>query len=108
MDMTDFHKEDYTEVRLAQHLTGLRNSQVTVALIVLALHGYHVRLDYLGEPNASAAREMLDELGKDGIPIWSCSTKAGGFWETWQRDAMKYGDLTTTNSWNVYRARNGL
>jgi hypothetical protein len=106
MDMSDFQKEDYTEVRLAQHLTGLRNNQVQVALIVLALHGYNVRLDYVGEPNASAAKEMLDELEGDATPVWSCSTKAGGFWETWQRDAMKYGELG--KSWDVYQARHGL
>ena len=107
MDMSDFtNREDQQEVRLAQHLTGLRKNQVTVALIVLALHGYDVKLNYLGLPNASAAKEMLDELEHEGTPVWSCSTKAGGFWETWQRDAMKYGELG--RSWDVYQARNGL
>ena len=108
MDMTTFtNKEDYREARLRRHLFGLRKNQVSVALIVLALHGYHVRLEYLGEPNASAAKEMLDELGGDSVDVWSCSTKDGGFWETWQRDAMKYGDLTTTNSWGVWSQKNG-
>ena len=109
MDMSHFNKkEDYREARLRRHTSGLRRNQVPVALIVLALHGYNVKLDFMGEPNASAAKEMLDELGKDSIDIWSCSTKDGGIWETWQRDAMKYGDLTTTNSWNVWQARNGF
>ena len=109
MDMSTFtNREDFTEARLKRHLFGLRKHQVSVALIVLALHGYAVKLDFLGEPNASAAKELLDELREDATPIWSCSTKDGGFWETWQRDAMKYGDLTTTNSWNVHLARNGF
>lgn len=109
MDMTTFtNKEDYSEARLRRHLFGLRNNQVSVALIVLALHGYEVRLDRIGEPNASLAKELLDELGTESTAVWSCSTKDGGFWETWQRDAMKYGDLTTTNSWSVYKGRHGL
>ena len=106
MDMSDFTNREDGEVRLAQHLTGLRKNQVTVALIVLALHGYDVKLNYLGLPNASAAKEMLDELEYDSIPIYSCSTKAGGFWETWQREAMMTGELG--RSWDVYQARNGL
>ena len=100
------HKEDYREARLGRHLTGLRNNQFEVALIVLALHGYDVKLEYVGEPNASLARELLEELGDDRTPIWSCSTKDGGFWETWQRDALKYGELT--QSWETWKARKGL
>ena len=107
MDMSDFtNREDNQEVRLAQHCGGIRKNQVPAALIMLVLHGYHVTLEYVGLPNASAAKEMLDELGYEGIPIWSCSTKAGGIWEPWQRDAMKYGELG--RSWDVYQARNGL
>ena len=109
MDMSQFtNREDYSESRLRRHLFGLRNNQISVALIVLALHGYHVKLERIGEPNASAAKEMLDELGEESTLVWSCSTKDGGFWETWQRDAMKYGNLTTTGSWDVYKARHGI
>ena len=65
-------------------------------------------LNYLAEdiPNASAAREALEEIEpRDRIDIWSCSTKAGGFWETWERDALKYGDLTTTGAYSRHCQR---
>ena len=63
----------------------------------LNLAGYHVELHYMGEPLASAAKELLDEIkGDDQTAIWSCSTKDGGVWETWQRDALKYGRLDAT------------
>ena len=66
MDMNSFtNREDYSESRLRRHLFGLRNNQVSVALIVLALHGYDVRLERIGEPNASLAKELLDELVKN-------------------------------------------
>ena len=106
MDMSKFNREDYKEARLGRHLFGLRNNQVPVSLIVLALHGYNVELEYIGKPNASLAKEILDELGDDATPIWSCSTKDGGFWETWQRDAMKTGELG--RSWDVWKDRKGL
>ena len=55
-------------------------------------------------PNASAAKECLDEIEhKDQTDIWSCSTKNGGVWETWERDALKYGDLDTTRSYETWR-----
>ena len=108
MDMSEFTRvRDLKEARLRRHLKGLRENQISVALIMLELAGYRVTLDYVGEPNASAAKEILDEL-EDPTSVWSCSTKDGGVWETWQRDAMKYGDLTTTNSWNVWKTRKGL
>ena len=102
----DPQKEDYTVARLRRHLFGLRKNKLNVALIVLALEGYDVELNYIGEPNASLAKELLNELGDDATSVWSCSTKDGGFWETWERDAMKYGELTS--SWNVWKARKGI
>ena len=105
MDMSTFtNKEDHRLTRLRRHVLGLRNNQESVALIVLTLLGYEVELHYTGKPNASAAKEMLDELDwDDSIAIWSQSTTAGGFWETWQRDAMKYGELT--GSYDTWKAR---
>ena len=94
-------KADWGVVRRAQHLAAIRRNQVSVAEMIL----------FLAEdpPNASAAKEALDELDFESQRgIWSCSTKDGGMWETWQRDALKYGDLETTNSWNVWKARNNL
>ena len=106
MDMSKFNKEDYAATRLRQHLFALRNNQVSVALIVLALHGYDVELEYTGKPNASAAYEALEELGDYRTPIYSMSTKDGGFWETWQREAMKTGELG--KAWDAWQARKGL
>ena len=70
MDMSQFNREDYSEARLGRHLFGLRNNQVSVALIVLALHGYEVELEYVGEPNAPLAKELLDDLEDDATPVW--------------------------------------
>ena len=92
---------DWGRVRRLQHLAAIRRNQVSVAEMIL----------FLAEdpPNASAAKEALDELDFESQRgIWSCSTKDGGMWETWQRSALKYGDLTTDNSWNVWKARNNL
>ena len=68
-------------------------------------------LEFLLEdpPNASAAREVLQTCERQvAIDLWSCSPTNGGIWETWMRDALKYGDVTTTNSYAVFRARKGL
>ena len=107
MDMSTFkstdkgqEKPDWGVVRRQVHLKAIRENQVSVANMIM----------FLAEdpPNASAAKECLDELDFDGQKgVWSCSTKDGGMWETWQRDALKYGDLTTTNSYSVWKARNG-
>ena len=57
-------------------------------------------------PNASAAQEAFEELDWDAqTDIWSVSTTAGGIWETWERDALKYGRLDATNSYAVWERR---
>ena len=57
-------------------------------------------------PNASAAQEAFDELDWDSqTALWSLSTTAGGIWETWERDAIKYGRLDATNSYAVWERR---
>lgn len=94
MDMTTFtNKEDYREARLKRHLFGLRENQLTVAYMILYLHGYDFEVTSIGPPLASAARECLMELDNDSMTaIWSCSTTAGGFWTTEQRHMLKYGE----------------
>ena len=111
MDMSKFNKEDYTEARLRRHLFALRNNSVSVALIKLLLHGYDVDMEYLeqryiGKPNASAAREVLEELEDDRTAIYSCSTKDGGVWETWEREALHTGELG--KAWDTWKNRKGL
>ena len=108
MDMGQFTK--VTDGRdsarsLREHAEAIRSNQVEVALMMLYLAGYEVELNDTGRPRASAAKEVLDELGYEAIPVWSCSTKAGGIWETWQRDALKHGDLDATPSWGTWCLR---
>ena len=85
---------------LKRHTAAVRDNQITVLAI----------LDFLLDdpPNASAAREALQECDQDvQTRLWSQSPTAGGIWQTWQRDALKYGDLDATNSYNVHRQRTG-
>ncbi len=57
-------------------------------------------------PNASAAQEAFEELDwETQTSLWSVSTTAGGIWETWERDAIKYGRLDATNSYAVWERR---
>ena len=88
------------ESYLKRHTAAVRDNQITVLAI----------LQFLFEepPNASAAREALQECEQDvQTDLWSQSPKAGGIWQTWQRDALKYGDIDLTNSYNVHRQRTG-
>ena len=88
------------ESYLKRHTAAVRDNQITVLAI----------LQFLFEepPNASAAREALQECDQDlQTDLWSQSPTAGGIWQTWQRDALKYGDLELTNSYNVHRQRQG-
>lgn len=84
--MPDLSSYASTDLKLKKHLEAIRRNQVSVAHMILFLNEE--------PPNASAAKECLDELGYEGIDIWACSTQAGGMWERWQRDALKYGELT--------------
>lgn len=56
-------------------------------------------------PNASAAQESYREISNtDQIALYLAPTK-GGIWTTWERDAIKYGDLEATNSYAVWQRR---
>ena len=58
-------------------------------------------------PNASAAQEAFEEICPDDqISIWSVSPTAGGIWERWERDALKYGQLDATDAYEVWCKRN--
>ena len=103
MDMTEFAKAK--EGRLQKHTKAIRDNKISVALMMLYLEGYDVELHYRGHPLADLAQEALDELGYDGIDIWSCSTRDGGIWETWERAALKTGTL---DEWEKFRARNRI
>jgi len=95
-DMTQFTGADY---KLKKHLMAIRENKFTVGHIFLFLCE--------DPPNASAAKEALEELSwEDQIKIWSCSTKDGGVWETWERDALKYGELQ--DSYQTWLRRIGL
>ena len=86
---------------LKRHTAAVRDNQITV----LAILGFL----FEDPPNASAAREALGECDHDvQTRLWSQSPTAGGIWQTWQRDALKYGDIDATNSYNVHRQRTGL
>ena len=99
-------KEGKDALYLRRHTQAVREHQISVGLMFLYLQGYEVELHYRGEPQVWAAKELLDELGhKEQIALWSQSTTAGGVWETWQRDALKYGDLHTTKSWDTWQKR---
>ncbi len=95
--MSRYSTNERSDYKLRRHLLAIRDNQVSVAHIIL----------FLAEepPNASAAQECIVELGYDGIDIWACSTKDGGMWETWQRAAMKTGELS--DSYNIYCRRMG-
>lgn len=87
--------------RLRRHTAAVRDNPDLV----------HAILGFLLEdpPNASAAREILELSDQQlAIDLWSQSPTAGGIWQTWMRDALKYGRLDATNSYSVYRARQGL
>ena len=84
--------------RLRRHTTAVRENLDVVLAILEYLH--------MEPPNASAAREVLSECDRETqIDLWSCSPTAGGIWQTWMRDALKYGELT--RSYDTYLARTG-
>ena len=85
-------------LKLRQHLLAIRKAKLEVAEIIMLLNE--------NPPNAEGAREVLSELPQQTqIDLWSVSTKAGGMWMTWERDALKYGHLT--ESYRVYCEQTG-
>jgi len=106
MDMSRYSTNNLPsdgEYKLFKHCKAIRENQLSVAFMIFYLHGYEIELHRTDTPLASAAQECLDELGYEGIDIWSCSTKSGGIWERWQRDALKYGILT--DSYGIWKKR---
>ena len=93
MDMSEYTGTVNSDYKLRKHCKAIRENQVSVAVMLLALNGYSVELLRAGKPLASFARECLDELGYEGIDIWSCSTTAGGIWTTEQRKMLKTGEV---------------
>ena len=93
MDMTQYTDNVPSDYKLRKHCKAIRENPVSVAFMILYLHGYEFELKRTDAPLASAARECLDELGYDGIDIWSCSTTAGGIWTTEHRNMLKTGEI---------------
>lgn len=95
MDMSRFSEVTKAkDGRLRQHTDAIRENQISVALMMLYLQGYEIKLEYTGTINASAALECLEELEfETQTAIWSCSTTAGGIWEPWQRACLKTGQV---------------
>ncbi len=88
MDRSSFSGPVSSDYKLRKHCKAIRENQVSVAFMILYLHGYEFELNRTDAPLASAARECLDELGYDGIDIWACSPTAGGIWTTEQRKML--------------------
>ncbi len=88
MDMTSYTSTNQTDSKLLRLLEALRRNKDIIAHVFMHLSNY--------PPNASAAKECFDELSyEDQTAIWSVSTTAGGVWETWERHAIKFGNLDT-------------
>jgi len=96
MDMSKYSIRDDSKLR--RHCEAIRQNQDIVGAIFEAFSQF--------PPNASAAKERFDELSHDDqTPIYSVSPRDGGIWETWQRDAIKFGRLDATNSYAVWERR---
>ncbi len=67
MDMSQYSGSDSS--KLQKHTNAIRENPIEVALMLLYLAGYEVELNDTGFPRASAAKEILNELGYEGIPI---------------------------------------
>ena len=84
--------------RLLKHTAAIRRNQDIVGHVFLAFAEH--------PPNASAAEEGISEIEfDDQIAVMSISTRDGGVWETWHRDAIKFGRLDATNSYAVWERR---
>ena len=95
MDMQQYTATDGQPLKLKRHLEAIRRNKDILAHVFM----------FLSErpPNASAAKEAFGEMSHaDQTAIWSVSTNNGGIWETWERDAIKYGDLEITRSYGVW------
>jgi hypothetical protein len=87
--------KDGADFKLRKHCEAIRRNKDIL---------WHV-FKYLSEdpPNASAAAECFEEIHwQDKIDIWSVSTKNGGIWNTWERHAIKEGELS--NAYEVWKA----
>jgi len=100
MDMNQFtstHKD--VSWKLRRHLKAIRENQIEVAEIFIFLSEF--------PPNVEGAYEVFNTLEQvDQIGLWSCSTKDGGVWERWQRDALKTGELT--DAYRIWCERKGI
>ena len=97
MDVTEYSGTKQAN-RLLEHTAAVKCNKDIL---------WHV-FKFLSEhpPNASAAQEAFEDLDwETQTALWSVSTKAGGIWETWERDALKYGRLDATNSYTVWERR---
>lgn len=98
MDRSKFSKPEPPP--LTKHTGAIRRNKDILA---------HV-FAFLSEnpPNASAAQESFAEISDgDQIALFIAPSK-GGIWETWERDAIKFGDLDVTNSYAVWQRRPAL
>ena len=92
----DVWKDRY--FRFLKHTAAIRVNQDILGHVFLSLAEH--------PPNAWGAKEGISEIEfDDQIAVMSISTRDGGVWETWHRDAIKYGDLDTTNSYAVWERR---
>ena len=95
--MADMSKYS-TDSKLRRHCEAIRRNKDIIGSVFI----------YLSEhpPNASAAEEAFNELNhEDQTAIYSVSTKDGGVWETWERDAVFYGRLDETKAWDSWNRR---
>lgn len=97
MDLRKYAATDGSSFRLKRHCEAIRRNKDILAEV----------FNFLSEdpPNASAAKEAFDEIEShdDQTAIWSLSTTAGGIWERWERDALKYGELT--DAYSIWQRR---
>ena len=97
--MTKFTSAEVAELhRLRKHTAAVRRNKDILGPL----------FNFLSEqpPNASAAQEVFEELGyQEQIDLYLAPTK-GGIWETWERDAIKTGEVS--NSYDVWCRRIGI
>ncbi len=97
-DMSQYSKKNSTDSKLRRHCEAIRRNKDIIGSIFIHLSEH--------PPNASAAEEAFNELGKeDQTDIYSVSTRDGGIWETWERDAVFYGRLDATQAWDSWNRR---